>query len=67
MKSGTAPAQTFMMAVEPNNTNLPDPNPGPTDDGYISVAEKSVPQDPFCCSGPNKDELGHFLWALACV
>ena len=51
-------AQTFMMAVEPNNTDLPDPSPGPTDDGYIAVAEKSVPQDPFCCSGPNKDELG---------
>ena len=50
-----------MMAVEPNNTDLPDPNPGPTDDGYIAVAEKSVPQDPFCCSGPNKDDLGEVL------
>ena len=53
--------QTFMMAVEPNNTDLPDPNPGPTDDGYIAVAEKSVPQDPFCCSGPNKDDSGEVL------
>ena len=53
--------QTFMMAVEPNNTDLPDPSPGPTDDGYIAVAEKSVPQDPFCCSGPNKDDLGEVL------
>lgn len=52
------PVQTFMMAIEPNNTNLPDSNPGPTDDGYIAVAVKSVPQDPFCCSGPNKDDLG---------
>ena len=51
-------AQTFLMAVEPNNTDLPDTNPGPTDDGYIAVAEKSIPQDPFCCSGPNKDEIG---------
>ena len=50
-----------MMAVEPNNTDLPDPSPGPTDDGYIAVAEKSVPQDPFCCSGPNKDDLGEVL------
>ena len=46
------------MAVEPNNTSLADTNPGPTDDGYIAVALKSVPQDPFCCSGPNKDDLG---------
>ena len=54
----TLPVQTFMMAVEPNNTDLPDTSPGPTDDGYIAVAEKSIPQDPFCCSGPNKDEIG---------
>ena len=58
------------MAVEPNNTDLPDPSPGPTDDGYIAVAEKSIPQDPFCCSGPNKDEMGQppfpLLNILAC-
>ena len=53
--------QTFLMAVEPNNTDLPDTNPGPTDDGYIAVAEKSIPQDPFCCSGPIKDEIGQSL------
>lgn len=47
------------MAVEPNIASLPGTGPpGPTDDGYISVALKSTPQDPFCCSGPNKTELG---------
>ena len=51
-------AQTFMMAVNGNDTGLPDPSPGPTDDGYIAVAVKSVPQDPFCCGGPDKQEDG---------
>lgn len=51
-------AQTFMMAMNGNDTGFPDPSPGPTDDGYIAVAVKSVPQDPFCCSGPNTTEDG---------
>jgi len=59
--------QTFMMAIEPNNTSLADTNPGPTDDGYIAVAMKSVPQDPFCCSGPNKDDLGKQHYDLTCT
>ncbi|EIE26107.1 hypothetical protein COCSUDRAFT_46497 [Coccomyxa subellipsoidea C-169] len=50
--------QTFMMNINGNDTGLPDPSPGPTDDGYIAVAVKSVPQDPFCCSGPDKQEDG---------
>lgn len=60
-----------MMAVNGNDTGLPDPSPGPTDDGYIAVAVKSVPQDPFCCSGPEKEEDGApshllFLELLTC-
>ena len=47
-----------MMNINGNDTGLPDPSPGPTDDGYIAVAVKSVPQDPFCCSGPDKQEDG---------
>lgn len=47
-----------MMAVNGNDTGLPDPSPGPTDDGYIAVAVKSVPQDPFCCDGPERQEDG---------
>ncbi|BDA44392.1 probable multicopper oxidase LPR1 homolog 3 at C-terminar half [Coccomyxa sp. Obi] len=55
--------QTFMMAVNGNDTGLPDPSPGPTDDGYIAVAAKSIPQDPFCCEGPDKLEDGMGSWA----
>lgn len=50
--------QTFMMVINGNDTGLPDPSPGPTDDGYIAVAVKSVPQDPLCCGGPEKLEDG---------
>ena len=54
------------MAVEPKIASLPSAGtPGPTDDGYISVALKSTPQDPFCCSGPDKTELG--MSQRACI
>ena len=46
------------MAVHEHETSLPDPSPGPTDDGYIAVAVKSVPQDPLCCGGPDLQEDG---------
>lgn len=46
------------MNINGNDTGLPDPSPGPTDDGYIAVAVKSVPQDPFCCAGPDEQEDG---------
>jgi hypothetical protein len=51
---GKTPAQTLTMRVNYNGSvDLPDPSPGPTDDGYIAVAVKSVPQDPLCCTGLN--------------
>lgn len=51
--------QTFTMRVNYNESNgLPDPTGGPTDDGYIAVAVKSVPQDPLCCTGPNVTDDG---------
>ena len=31
---------------------------GPTDDGYIAVAVKSMPQDPLCCMGLNTSVPG---------
>ena len=49
------------MNINGNDTGLPDPSPGPTDDGYIAVAVKSVPQDPFCCAGPDEQEDGAHL------
>src|SRR5665811_423542 len=56
---GGAPAQTFTMRVNYNGSvDLPDPSPGPTDDGYIAVAVKSVPQDPLCCTGLNVTDGG---------
>ena len=53
--------QTFLMAVESSNSSVPGRLPGPTDDGYISDALRSVPQDPFCCAGPEKTRLGEPL------
>jgi hypothetical protein len=60
-------AQTFMMAVYENATDLPDPSPGPTDDGYIAVAVKSVPQDPFCCAGPTTLDDGAHRHLSCCA
>lgn len=51
--------QTYTMMINSNDSNgRPDPTPGPTDDGYIAVAVKSMPQDPLCCAGQGTTEDG---------
>ena len=57
------------MRVDYNQSDgLPDPAPGPTDDGYIAVAVNSVPQDPLCCTGPNiTDDGAHASQKRPCL
>ena len=44
--------QTLLMAVNYDGDGIGQDPTGPTDDGYISIALASTPQDPYCCKGP---------------
>ena len=45
--------QTLLMAVNDDGDGIGQDHTGPTDDGYISIALASTPQDPYCCKGPS--------------
>lgn len=45
--------QTLLFAVNSDGNGIDQDQTGPTDDGYISSALATVPQDPYCCKGPS--------------
>ncbi len=46
------------MAIGLDGGGDPDDTTGPTDDGYIFISTTMVPQDPYCCAGPDEDTDG---------
>ena len=46
------------MAVNLDGLGIGQDMTGPTDDGYIEISTTMVPQDPYCCGGPDEDESG---------
>ncbi len=45
--------QTLLFAVNYDGNGIDQDQTGPTDNGYISSALATTPQDPYCCKGPS--------------
>ena len=57
--------QTLLFAVNYDGNGIDQDQTGPTDDGFISSALATEPQDPYCCKGPTIQPDGAGL-ASAC-
>ncbi|KAK9818805.1 hypothetical protein WJX74_002226 [Apatococcus lobatus] len=60
--------QTVMLAINLDGGGDPEDTTGPTDDAYVFISTTMLPQDPYCCAGPDEDDEedapeGQTTWA----
>ena len=47
-----------MLAIDLDGGGDPEDTTGPTDDAYVFISTTMLPQDPYCCAGPDEDDEG---------
>lgn len=47
-----------MLAINLDGSGDGEDTTGPTDDAHVFISTTMLPQDPYCCAGPDEDDEG---------